>query len=174
MVEEIIIWKQRQENIMGSKLENVANNTDMAKENEERALEKGSEVVSEVQEAKSILEGIKGMDIEEELIDAAEVGQEAVTDDATAYMNDDVHESIDDAGENVEEVTSESGEQIELNEQASEGFDSIENYGKEQVDQAKEQVTKTSEEFENYSETAEEDLESTEEEHEKQLEDCMG
>lgn len=159
---------------MGKALENVANNTDMAKESEERALEKGSEVVSEAQEAESILEGIKGIDVEEDIINAAEAGIEGVKDDASEYMGEDVHESIDEASKKVEEVSDESQEQIELNDQASEQFDFIENYGKEQADQGKETTQEISESFEDYTESAESDLEETEEEHEQQIEDIMG
>lgn len=159
---------------MGKALESVAANTDMAKESEERALEKGAEVVNEAQEAKSILEGIKGIDVEEEVIDAAEAGIEGVKDDASEYMGDNVHEFIDEAGEKVEEVSNESQEQIELNEQALEQFDSIENYGKEQADQAKAITQEISESFENYTETAEDDLEQTEEEHDQQMEEILG
>lgn len=159
---------------MGKRIENVAVNTDMAKENEERAYEQGLEAVSEAQEAKSILEGIKGMDIEEEVTAAAEVDIEAVKGDATDYMNDEVRKPLDEAGEKVEEVTDESQEQIEMNDQAIEQFDSVENFGSEQADQAKDTTQEISETFENYEESAESDLEESEEEHEQQLEEIMG
>lgn len=159
---------------MGKALKEVTANTDMAKESEEKALEKGAEAVSEAQEAKSIYEGIRGCDVEEEVIDAAEAGIEGVKDDAGQYMKDDAHELIDEAGEKVEEVSDQSQEQIELNDQASEDMDSIENYGKEQAEQAKETTKELSETFENHTESAEEDLEETEEEHEQQLEEIEG
>lgn len=159
---------------MGKALENVSSNTDMAKESEERALEKGSEVVAEVQDAKNTLESIRDSNVEDEVVDAALAGIEGVKDDASEYMDEDVHESIDEAEKNVEEVSSESQEQIELNNQASEQFDSIENYGKEQAEQAKETTQEVSESFEDYIESAEGDLEETEEEHEQQIEDILG
>lgn len=50
---------------MGNSLENVRKNTENAKEFETKALERGESVVEEVKEAEGILEGVKGLDVEQ-------------------------------------------------------------------------------------------------------------
>lgn len=159
---------------MGRKIEKVSKTVDMAKVNDERAIEKGAEAVSEAQEAKSILEGIKAMDVEEEVQDATDTSIEAVKGDAGEYMSGDVHESIDEAEKQVGEVSDESNEQIDLNDQAIENYESIDNYGREQAGKSIETAQEISITFEDYTESAEYDLEETEEEHEQQLEEIMG
>lgn len=159
---------------MGNGLENVRNNTENAKEYETKALEEGEEVVAEVDEANGTLEGIKGLDIEQGILSAAETVKEGVKDDATEYMREEVHESLEEGKEKAGEVTDESQEQMELNDTAVNELNKIKDYGSEQAGEAIETADETSEEFKDYEETAENDVEESEEEHERQLEDIMG
>ena len=159
---------------MGNSLENVRKNTENAKEFETKALERGESVVEEVKEAEGILEGVKGLDVEQDILSAVEATTDAVKGDGTDYMKSEVHESLDDGSEKVDEVTDESQEQVELNNEAVSELDSIKDYGSEPAESAKETAEDMSENFEDYQETAESDLEESEEEHERQIDEIMG
>lgn len=159
---------------MGNSLENVRKNTENAKEFETKALERGESVVEEVKEAEGILEGVKGLDVEQDILSAVEATTDAVKGDGTDHMKSEVHESLDDGSEKVDEVTDESQEQVELNNEAVSELDSIKDYGSEAAESAKETAEDMSENFEDYQETAESDLEESEEEHERQIDEIMG
>ena len=159
---------------MGNSLENVRKNTENAKEFETKALERGESVVEEVKEAEGILEGVKGLDVEQDILSAVEATTDAVKVDGTDHMKSEVHESLDDGSEKVDEVTDESQEQVELNNEAVSELDSIKDYGSEAAESAKETAEDMSENFEDYQETAESDLEESEEEHERQIDEIMG
>ena len=159
---------------MGNSLENVRKNTENAKEFETKALERGESVVEEVKEAEGILEGVKGLDVEQDILSAVEATTDAVKGDGTDHMKSEVHESLDDGAEKVDEVTDESQEQVELNNEAVSELDSIKDYGSETAESAKETAEDMSENFEDYQETAESDLEESEEEHERQIDEIMG
>lgn len=159
---------------MGNSLENVRKNTENAKEFETKALERGESVVEEVKEAEGILEGVKGLDVEQDILSAVEATTDAVKGDGTDHMKSEVHESLDDGLEKVDEVTDESQEQVELNNEAVSELDSIKDYGSETAESAKETAEDMSENFEDYQETAESDLEESEEEHERQIDEIMG
>lgn len=159
---------------MGNSLENVRKNTENAKEFETKALERGESVVEEVKEAEGILEGVKGLDVEQDILSAVEATTDAVKGDGADHMKSEVHESLDDGSEKVDEVTDESQEQVELNNEAVSELDSIKDYGSETAESAKETAEDMSENFEDYQETAESDLEESEEEHERQIDEIMG
>ena len=159
---------------MGNSLENVRKNTENAKAFETKALERGESVVEEVKEAEGILEGVKGLDVEQDILSAVEATTDAVKGDGTDHMKSEVHESLDDGSEKVDEVTDESQEQVELNNEAVSELDSIKDYGSETAESAKETAEDMSENFEDYQETAESDLEESEEEHERQIDEIMG
>lgn len=159
---------------MGNSLENVRKNTENAKEFETKALERGESVVEEVKEAEGILEGVKGLDVEQDILSAVEATTDAVKGDGTDHMKSEVYESLDDGSEKVDEVTDESQEQVELNNEAVSELDSIKDYGSETAESAKETAEDMSENFEDYQETAESDLEESEEEHERQIDEIMG
>ena len=135
---------------MGNHLENVRNNTENAKEFETKALEQGESVVDEVEEAEGTLEGVKGLDIEQEMVSAVEITAEEVKTDATEHMHSEVHEGLDDGAEKVNEVTDESQEQIESNIEAVNELDSITEYGNEAAESAKETADEISDNIENY------------------------
>lgn len=159
---------------MGKHMENVANNYDMSREIENRALQEGSEVVAETQEDKSILEAIERLDIDQEIIEAKDAAIDGIKSDAADFMEDSVRNSLDEAGEKVEEISSESQEQIDMNNLAGDTFSSLENYGKEQVEAAKKVSEEEIVSFEDYDETAIENHEGSEEEYNWQLEDILG
>lgn len=159
---------------MGNSLENVRKNTENAKEFETKALERGESVVEEVEEAEGTVEGVRGLDVEQEVLSATEEITEGIKGDATEHMRSEVHESLDDGSEKVDEVTDESQEQVELNNEAISEFNSIKDYGSEEAESAKETAEDISENFEDYQETAENDLEESEEEHERQIDEIMG
>lgn len=159
---------------MGNSLENVRKNTENAKEFETKALERGESVVEEVKEAEGILEGVKGLDVEQDILSAVEATTDAVKGDGTDHMKSEVHEPLDAGSEKVDEVTDESQEQVELNNEAVSELDSIKDYGSEAAESAKETAEDMSENFEDYQETAESDLEESEEEHERQIDEIMG
>ena len=159
---------------MGNSLENVRKNTENAKEFETKALERGESVVEEVKEAEGILEGVKGLDVEQDILSAVEATTDAVKGDGTDHMKSEVHESLDDGSEKVDEVTDESQEQVELNNEAVSELDSIKDYGSETAESAQVTAEDMSENFEDYHETAESDIEESEEEHVRHIDEIMG
>ena len=94
---------------MGKQSGECQKNTENAKEFETESVGTGRKRVEEVKEAEGISEGVKGLDVEQDILSAVEATTDAVKGDGTDHMKSEVHESLDDGSEKLMKLQMNSG-----------------------------------------------------------------
>lgn len=155
---------------MGFKLENLRARVETAQERHREAAELGHRDVEDIQNVKSILEGIPS-DADSDILEAVQDVHDSSISEATADMESDVQSVMDSGSDIAADADSEAREQRALSEKAGSSFENISGSSEfgGSAEGAAEQAREDEEGFGEASEEAQESIEDAEKEFQDML-----
>ncbi len=136
---------------MGKKLDSVKQKSNEGKETFKAGQELGQKAVSDTKQMKGLIDSMP-KDVDDEILQAADMVEQGVKNDAEGYMNSEVQTKVQEGRQSMDASSQEANDQIRNNDQVMKAFqqmDSVGSFGKGARDSGRGSVERSTQEFNN-------------------------